>query len=117
MNSKNGVVILSVFFSLSNESTNSPQKTNNNPRQDAGYERVDLPGDNSAPKRPYENVTLQNVKETNDNNPKQRYENVTPMGSSANDKAKAQYEEVFLDSNNEKKKKNDKYYENVELKN
>jgi hypothetical protein len=46
------------------------------------------------------------------------------MVSSANDKAKApigQYEDVFLDSpkeeNGEKKKRNDKYYENVDLKN
>jgi hypothetical protein len=46
------------------------------------------------------------------------------MVSSTNDKAKApvgRYEEVFLDSpkekNDDKKKRNDKYYENVELNN
>ena len=58
------------------------------------------------------------MKETNDTErPKQRYENITPMVSSANDKAKAPYEEVFLDSANDQKRRNDKYYENVELKN
>jgi hypothetical protein len=117
-------VVIEFSFSFSEPSTTSPRKTNNNPGRDAGYERVDLPSDKPL-NRPYENVTPENLKETNDTaQPKQRYENVNPMVSSANDKAKApigQYEDVFLDSpkeeNGEKKKRNDKYYENVDLKN
>jgi hypothetical protein len=93
--------------------------------RDAGYERVDLPSDNKPLNTPYENVTPENLKETNNEAPQnQRYENVTPMVSSANDKSKApvgRYEEVFLDPPKEKggdkKKRNDKYYENVELNN
>ena len=119
------MVWVEFFFPLSDPANPSPRTTNNNPKRDAGYERVDLPSDNTSPSKPqYENVTPQNVKKpTEQAEPRQAYENVTPMVSSANDKANspvAPYEQVFLDSpketNGDQKKTNDKYYENVQLK-
>lgn len=121
--------MLRVVFFSSVKSSAAPdvQKAKNNARNESGYERVDLPSDLPSSKRHYENVTPRNFKhpcdKSHQNN--QQYENVFPVSKKESDAAKTpvgRYEEVFLDSstvmtkNGDRKRSNDQYYENVELK-